>query len=446
MIRIRRGLTLPISGEPVQTIEQGPRVTRVALLGDDFVGMKPAMQVAEGEMVCRGQVLFCDRKNPEIRFTAPAGGRVLAINRGARRVFQSLVIEVAGDEQESFRSFSAQQLASLDRETVRDNLLQSGMWTALRTRPYSKIPDPDTVPEALFVTAIDTQPLAPCPRVVLADSKEEFIWGLRVLRHLTEGPLFLCHAPSLEIPGGDLEFVNAVEFAGPHPAGLAGTHIHFLHPVSEKRRVWYLGYQDVVAIGKLFVGGRLAADRVVSLAGPSVKRPRLLRTQLGAHLGEIVDGELAEGCHRVISGSVLSGRAAAGPFEFLGRYHAQISVIPEGNQRAFLGWQRLGFDKFSVKRIFASAFVGWRGFNFTSSLEGSPRAMVPVGSYEQVMPLDILSTFLLRALITGDAEQSRLLGCLELDEEDLALCTFVCPGKYDYGPLLRKMLTEIENE
>lgn len=447
MIRIRRGLQLPMTGEPDQTIEQGPRARRVALLGDDYIGMKPTLQAAVGDHVRRGQVLFCDRTNPDVRYVAPASGQVAEINRGERRIFQSLVIDCSEDVQETFDRFPEGHLGTLDRETVRGHLLRSGYWTALRTRPYGKVPDPAAVPAALFVTAIDTQPLSPRPEVVLAARQAEFVWGLRVLRRLTDGPLFLCQAPEAEIPGSDLDFVTVATFSGPHPAGLPGTHIHFLCPVSEKRAVWHLGYQDVVAIGRLFVTGEWMAERVIALGGPSVRRPRLLRTQLGASLAELTEGEIVAGRQRVISGSVLSGRTAAAPLDYLGRYHAQVSVIPEGGGREFLGWQQPGLHKFSVKRVFASAFGGRdRRFDFTTSLEGSRRAMVPIGAYEQVMPLDLLPTFLLRALITGDAEQARLLGCLELDEEDLALCTFVCPGKYEYGPLLRKVLTEIETE
>jgi Na+-transporting NADH:ubiquinone oxidoreductase subunit A len=447
MIRIKQGLDIPLVGAPEQKIDQRPRASRVALVGSDYIGMKPTMEVREGDHVRRGQLLFTDKKVPGIRFTSPAAGKVLEINRGDKRVFQSLVIQVEGDEQETFNSYYDSDLPGLSREQVRDNLVQSGLWTSLRTRPFSKVPDPNSVPHALFVTAMDTTPLAAQPEVILGENSAEFRHGLQVLKHLTDGRLFLCKAPGVEIPGADLEIATVEEFAGPHPAGLPGTHIHFLSPVSEKRTVWYVGYQDVVAIGQLFVTGKLPVERVVSLAGSSVERPRLVRTQLGASLDELTEGELKEGNHRVISGSVLSGRTATGPFAYLGRYHQQVSVIPEGGEREFLGWQKPGFDKFSIKRVFASAFLGkGQKFELTTSRQGSKRAMVPVGAYERVLPLDMIPTFLLRALITGDTEQAQLLGCLELDEEDLALCTFVCPGKYEYGPMLRRSLTEIEKE
>lgn len=447
MIKISKGLDLPITGAPQQKIEPAPPVHSVALVGDDYLGMKPTMAVNQGDRVKLGQLLFEDRKTPGVRFTAPGAGLVKAINRGAKRKFESLVIELDGDEEETFSSHQGYNLTQLDPGQVRDNLVASGLWTAIRKRPFSKIPSPESTPRAIFVTAIDTHPLAAQPEVVLANREAEFIHGLQALSVLAGGKLYLCKAPGAKIPGSDLKVVTVAEFAGPHPAGLPGTHIHFLDPVSMQKTAWHLNYQDVIAIGYLFMTGRLLTERIVSLAGPVVKNPRLLRTRLGASLPDLVESELQPGANRVISGSVLSGRKAQPLIDCLGRYHLQISALAEGTERTLLGWQRPGFDKFSVTRMFASSLRG-RGVRFplTTSMGGSPRAMVPIGTYEQVMPLDILPTQLLRALIVGDTEQAQALGCLELDEDDLGLCTFVCPGKYEYGPLLRQNLTTIERE
>jgi len=447
MITIKKGLDLPIAGDPVQTIKNGPPPQTVALLGPDSIGMKPTLEVREGQEVKLGQVLFTDKKIEGVRYTSPGCGKVVAINRGAKRVFQSLVIELDGDEEETFTSYEDADLRTLTREQVRDNLLESGLWTALRRRPYSKIASPSRTPRSIFVTAIDTNPLAPQPEVVIGERRPQFVYGLQVLRHLTDGRLFLCKAPQVELPGTDLDFVTVEEFAGPHPAGLPGTHIHFLDPVSENKTVWYINYQDVIAIGALFTTGRLNVERVVSIAGPVVESPSLIRTRLGASTDDLTAGRLTAEPARVISGSVLSGRTADGPFAYLGRYHLQVSALLDKVEREFLGWQKPGFNKCSVTRAFASAFLrNGRKFAFTTSLEGSKRAMVPVGTYEAVMPLDILPTQLLRTLIVGDTEQAQQLGCLELDEEDIALCTFACPGKYDYGPILRRNLTAIEKE
>lgn len=440
---IKKGLDLPITGSPEQSIDDGPAFGQVAVLGPDYIGMRPTMAVAVGDQVKKGQLLFEGKNNPGVRFTAPASGVVKAINRGAKRALSSVVIATAGEEEERFDQYADVAPDQLSREQVREKLLASGLWTALRSRPYSKAPPPESAPGSIFVTAMDTNPLAGDPQVVLRGCEDDFARGLTVLGKLTDGPVYVCKAPGASIPA---DGASAVEFAGPHPAGLAGTHIHFLDPVGAAKSVWYIGYQDVIACGVLFATGSLWTERVVALGGPQVKQPRLLRTHLGVCLSELTAGQLQEGENRVISGSVLAGRTATAPFDFLGRYHVQVSVLAEGREREFLGWQKPGMDKFSVKNVFASKLTPNKLFDFTTSTEGSDRAMVPIGSYEKVMPLDIIPTFLLRALITEDTDRAQALGCLELDEEDLGLCTFVCPGKYEYGPILRRNLDRIERE
>ena len=444
MITIKRGLDLPITGTPAQRIEAARPVRSVAIVGFDYHGMKPTMNVQVGDRVKLGQVLFSDKKNPGVVFTAPGAGVVSAIHRGQQRVLQSVVIDLDGDEQETFASYSAAQLDTLDAQAVRDNLQQSGLWTALRTRPYSKVPTVDAVPSSIFVTAIDTHPLAADPALVIAEQAEAFEQGLKVLSRLAR--VFLCKAPGAALPGENLSQVKTESFAGPHPAGLAGTHIHFLDPVSANKTVWSIGYQDVIAVGKLFTTGQLSVERVVALGGPVVEQPRLLRTRLGACLNELTAGELKPGNNRVISGSVFGGRNARGAFAYLGRYHQQVSCLAEGNDREMLHYLRAGVNKHSVLNVFVSKLMGGKRFDFTTTTNGSPRAMVPVGNYEKVMPLDILPTQLLRLLIVGDTEMAQKLGCLELDEEDLALCSYVCAGKYEYGPILRDNLTRIEKE
>lgn len=446
MITIRRGLDLPITGSPEQTIHDGPRTRSVAVTGFDYHGMRPTMEVKVGDGVKLGQLLFTDKKTEGVRYTAPAAGTISAINRGERRMLQSVVIDVEGDEAETFKQYDPSRLAGLSSEEVRENLIESGLWTALRTRPYSKVPALEGVPNSIFVAAMDTNPLAADPAVVIAEHPEDFVHGLTVLSRLTEGKVFLCKAPGATIPGAEVEPVVVEEFAGPHPAGNVGTHIHFLDPVGVRKTVWTVGYQDVIAIGKLFTTGRLFTDRVIALGGPQVEQPRLIRTRLGVNLEELTAGQLKPGNNRLISGSVFGGRIARGALVYLGRYHDQVSVLAEGDDRPMLHYLRAGTDLFSVMGIYVSRLFKGKQFDFTTTTAGSERAMVPVGSYERIMPLDILPTQLLRALIVGDTETAQDLGCLELDEEDLALCTFVCPGKYEYGPILRDNLTRIEKE
>lgn len=445
-MKIKKGLNIPVSGEPEQIIDDGPEAQLVALLGSDYVGMKPTMLVAEGDRVKLGQALFVDKKNPEVQFTAPGAGKITIIKRGAKRVLQSVVIELDGHDEETFQSYEEHQLGGLSTEQVIENLLASGLWTAFRTRPYSKVPNPDTTPSSIFITAMDSNPLAARSDLVINEYRQDFINGLEVIAKLTAGKLFVCKYPGTDIPVGEIASVTVAEFSGPHPSGLVGTHIHFLDPISATRTVWHLQYQDVIAIGKLFTTGRLFTERIISLAGPMVRRPRLIRTRLGASIKKLVKDQLEEHECRVISGSVLSGRRAAGWANFLGRYHTQVSVIREGGERHFLGWLAPGTKDFSATNVFVSSFFKKRSFSFSSSQHGSPRAMIPIEPYQDVMPLDILTVPLLRYLLVRDTDRAQQLGCLELDEEDLALCTFLCPSKYEYGPLLRQNLNQIERE
>jgi Na+-transporting NADH:ubiquinone oxidoreductase subunit A len=452
LIKISKGLDIPIAGEPEQRIHDAPTVQHVAVLGQDQRGAKraPSVLVKEGDRVKLGQPLMRGKSYKEVTTTAPGAGVVEKVSYGKRRFANSISIRLEGDEQETFNHYREAELAGLNRDQVKENLVASGLWLALRTRPYTMVPHPEEELADLLVTAIDTNPLAPDPQVIIAENPAAFENGLRVLRKLTAGKLFVCKAPGAQVPVPEDSHATVVEFSGPHPAGLPGTHIHFLSPVNAHKTVGYVGYQDVISIGALFTSGRIHTDRVVSIAGPVVPRPRLLRTRLGASIPELVAGlrdEQSEPCDcRFISGSILSGHRAVGANAFLGRFHNQISVLKEGTERELLGWMAPGKDKFSASNVFLSSLFGRRKFAFTTSQNGSPRAMVPIGSYERVMPLDILPTQLLRALVVGDSDLAQALGCLELDEEDLALCSFVDTGKYDFGPILRETLELIRKE
>ena len=443
---IRKGLDLPITGECRQVVEDARPPSRVALVGLDYHDLRPTMAVQEGDSVRAGQLLFEDKRRPGLRFTSPGAGKVAGVHRGDKRRLLSVIIDLDDRAGEESFEVGGRRPEDLSPDQVRGALVQSGLWTGLRERPYSKVPLPGTRPHSIFVTAIDTNPLCADPAVALAGREDAFRAGLAALGRLGAGEIYLCKAPGAAIPEDGAE-VTVAEFGGPHPAGLAGTHIHFLDGAGLQKQVFWINYQDVAAMGDLFLTGRINPERVVALGGPVVERPRLLRTRMGACLSEIVEGELTPGVEtRVVSGSLLAGRQASGHLDFLGRWHLQVSAVRENRERELLGWQSPGADRFSVKRVFASAMLPRRRFAFDTSTNGSPRAMVPVGSYEAVMPLDILPTFLLRALITGDAERAVELGALELDEEDLGLCTFVCPGKTEYGPLLRQNLEIIERE
>ncbi|MET1256354.1 Na(+)-translocating NADH-quinone reductase subunit A [Aliikangiella maris] len=446
MIKINKGLDLPINGSPKQEILEGPAVSEVGILGEDYLGMKPSMKVRVDQKVRCGDPLFVDKKTDGVIYTAPASGTVKAINRGAKRKLLSVVIEIEGDEYKEFTQYDPAQLNQLKREQVVDNLVESGMWASIRTRPMSKIPAIDSEPAAIFVSVMDTNPLAADPMVIIQHQIDSFNHGLSVIKHLTAGELFVGYDGDKKHDLAQNPAATYQAFSGIHPAGNVGTHIHFLKPVNDKRAVWHIGYQDVIAIGKLFTTGRLYTDRVISLAGPLVKAPRLIKTRIGANTEQLTTNQIDATDERIISGSVFNGHIAVHHRAYLGRYHNQITVLKEGREKEFFGWILPGKDKFSITRSFISHLSGGKKFDFTTSTGGSERAIMPIGTYEKVMPWDILPTQLLRALVVGDTDNAQQLGCLEFDEEDLALCTFVCPGKYEYGPILRDVLTTIEKE
>ena len=445
-VRVRRGLDLPFAGVPRREGGDAPDVRQVGLAGRDYPGLKLGPLVDVGARVALGEPVLRDRNDPRIACTSPGAGIVAAIHRGERRTLQSLVIRLDGDEERSFPAYGNAAIETLDRETVTAGLCDAGLWTSLRARPFNHVATPGTTPFAITVTAIDTNPLAPDPLPTIDAAADAFADGLRALACLTDGMVYVCTAPGAPVPVPDSAHIIVAEFEGPHPAGLAGTHIHMLCPAGAHRTVWHVGYQDVIAMGRLFTTGRLVVDRVVSLAGTMVKDPRVVRTRLGASLEDLLDGGLAAGEARIVSGSVLGGSAVAGQDAWLGRYDNQVTVLPEGREREFLGWIAPGAGKFSVTNAFISALRRRLPFRFSTTRNGSPRAMIPIGTYERVMPLDILATPLLRALLVGDTETAIGLGCLELAEEDLALCTFVCPSKLDYGPALRAVLEQVRKE
>jgi len=446
---VTRGLDLPIAGAPAPRIVEARRVSRIAVLPTDHLGTKPRLRVQDGDVVVRGQPLWQDRTHGAITVTSPGSGRVVAIHRGERRALQSIVIELDatdGDGHAPFPSYTP--TVGRDRAALRALLLESGLWVAMRTRPFNHVPAPDAEPSSVFVTALDTSPLAPQVEAVIGERVDDFARGLEALRTLSDAPVFVCRAPGSHL-GDGVDGVQLAEFGGKHPAGAPGFHIHTLAPVSRTRTAWQLAAHDVVRIGHLLRTGQLDVSHVIALGGPAVREPRHLRTRLGASLDELLAGELspvAPGAlpHRIISGSVLTGRRAEGEvFGYLSRHHHAVAVLPEVVKRRFLGFLRPDAPSFSSLPVYLG---GGARAGFDTMMHGGPRAMVPIGAYERVMPYDLMPTHLLRAIQLGDAEWAEQLGALELDEEDVALCSYVCPGKADYGTALRRLLDSIAAE
>ncbi|MGJ8544161.1 MAG: Na(+)-translocating NADH-quinone reductase subunit A [Sulfitobacter sp.] len=441
---LRKGLNVPILGAPSSEIDGSINVTTTAILGEDYIGLKPRILVEEGEVVAAGTPILFNKDTPEAQVVSPMGGRIKAINRGARRKLISIEIERSDDAPAPI-DFSGVGDAST-REGLTERLCAAGLWTALRTRPYSKMPVPGSVPAAIYITAAESEPLAADPAPIIRAEAEAFARGVAAVASLTDGTTYLCQADDKPLPGHDGATVTPAQFTGPHPSGLAGTHMHFLEPPRSDKMVWTIGYQDVLVIGRLLLTGHYDASCVISLAGPVCANPRLVRTVAGASLAELTAGDLPQDLPvRVISGSVLSGRLAEGPSAYLGRFARQVTLIEEDKKQIPLGWIRPMFAKYAVQPVLGSALAG-RKFPLTSNLNGGRRAMVPLGTFEQLMPQDFLPTQLLRSLLVMDTDQAQALGVLELDEEDLGLVGFACPAKYEYGLALRDSLTKIEKE
>ena len=444
IFNLKKGLNIPILGIPDQVIHDSKVPNSVAVLGPDFKGLKPKMLVSAGDKVIRGTPLFCHKDAPEISYVSPCKGEVKVINRGEKRVLLSVVIDVESIDDEGIAITKSHSNEKSQEQFVKKCLFDSGLWTSFLTRPYSKVPSSDSVPSSIFITAMDTEPLCPDADLIINQDLKAFEEGVKKISLLTKGNVFICKKNTSQLV---VEGFDTYEFSGPHPAGLAGTHMHFLDAPSSSKTVWSIGYQDVIAVGKLFLTGFIDINRIISIGGPNALKPRLVKTVLGASLDDILEGEYNknEDC-RVISGSVLSGFHAVDDLAFLGKYSRQITIIKEDLEKHFFGWIKPQPNKFSVMPVLLSAFGFFKLFNLTSNLNGGRRAMVPTGVFETLMPQDFLPTQMLRALLVMDTDVAQSLGALELDEEDLALCTFACPAKYEYGSALRDSLQKIEKE
>lgn len=440
--KIKKGLDIPLKGRPDERIDVATEVKSVAVLGNDYVGLKPTMLVKEGDRVKQGSALFEDKKNRGVFITSPASGTVASINRGAKRALVSVVIDIDGDDAIEFKS---SDIVAIGKDEICSTLQESGLWASFRTRPYGKIPSIDSRSNSIFVNAMDTNPLAVSPSVIINERAADFALGVSVLSKF-EVPVYVCQSDDAQLPDLSGNGVETAKFSGKHPAGLSSTHVHYIDPVDNNKTVWTIGYQDVIAIGALFSNAKLDVTRYVAVAGPLVNSPRVFSTRLGAKISDLVEGRTAEGKKRVISGSVLNGHTAIGDVDFLGRYDNQVSVIEEHDDREFMGWIAPGRTKFSALNVFVSSIFKPRNFDISTSQYGSPRAIVPIGVFEKVMPLDILPTPLVKSILVRDTDAAQELGCLELVEEDMSLLSFVDPGKHDFGPVLRTTLTQIERE
>ena len=437
MIKTKKGLDLPISGNPTMDLDSSTAINSVAVLGADYVGLKPTMMVEEGDTVSSGQKLFENKKNPGTYITAHSSGIIKSINRGEKRRFLSLVIETND-------SLDPIKFNLNDYSNSIEFLIDSGALAYFRTRPYNRMPIPTELPSAIFVNACDTNPLSVDPHELIKLDQNLFNDGLDFIKGIDDSIKTFCSYQNNDFDQS-VKGIRYNRFEGPHPAGLVGTHIHFLHPVGQNKLVWSISWQEVISLGYLLNNNCLRCDKYVSIGGPGVRDPKVLKLKYGSNLTEATAGKILENS-RVISGSVLNGHTGESVMNYLGSFDNQVSVLPDESNDILFNWAMPGSKLHSKLPAFISSWIKPKEFNFNVSMNGGNRAIVPISSYQEIMPLNILTTQLLKCLVTLDIELGEKLGVLELAPEDLALASYVCPSKYDYQSILNTNLEKMYEE
>ncbi len=444
--RIRKGKNIKLKGAAERNIVDISLPHQLAVQPQDFPGLKPRLAVKVGDVVKVGSPILIDKDVEGLKVVSPASGKVAEINRGEKRALLSIVIETDGNqESESFQKFTKDSIATQSREDITNHLLNAGLWPIIRQRPFSKIAKPHANPKAIFVHAMNTEPLAPDLDFILENSFCDFQAGLDVLKKLTDGEVHLCIAEDAKSKAlTEAKNVQTHRFAGAHPTGNVSTHMHYVDPVHKGDFVWYVEVQDVLRIAALFLEGQYPVERLAAVTGEGVKNAVYVRTHVGAPVSSLLQGSNLDGM-RCISGSILTGKDI-GAKGFLRFYDAQVTIIPEGGKRELLGWLVPGFKKYTFSKTFASAFLPGHQVSLDTDTHGSDRAIVVNNVYDSLNTLEILPYFLLKAVISENIEDAEALGILECDEEDFALCTFACPSKTDVGGIIRQGLEMIEKE
>lgn len=446
--KVIEGRNIKIKGTAKKEIVDLALPKQAAIQPPDFKGLKPRVVVKVGDYVKVGSPIISDKVIEGLKIVSPVSGKITAVNRGDKRALIDIIIESDGNQEaESFQKFDKNSLGSISREDIIKTILNGGMWPCLRQRPFSQIARPTTSPKSIFIHAINTEPLALDVDFILNGQEERFQAGCDILSKLTDGKVHLCTAEgSTSKSLSSTKNVDIHTFHGPHPAGNVGTHIHYIDPIKKGDTVWYIEAQDVLRLADLFLNGVYPTERIVAITGEkaTVKNRVYTKTIIGAPLSILLQGSDLTGA-RCISGSILNGREV-GANGFVGFYDSQISIIPEGGNREFLGWLVPGFNKYTFTKTFASAFLPEKEASLDTDTNGAHRAIVLNHLYDELVPLDIMTYFLLKAIIAGDIEESERLGILECDEEDFTLCSFACPSKTDVSGIIRQGLAVIQKE
>jgi len=436
--KIKRGLNIKLLGTANQTIEKAERSETYAIKPTDFPGLTPKLKVKVDAEVKAGTPLFFDKYNPEVNFSSPVSGKVVAINRGERRKILEVIIEQKGEI--VYESYKKANPNTLSKEEIKQELLNSGLWAFVRQRPYDVIANPSDSPKAIFVSAFDSSPLAANNDFLVEGENQAFQAGIDALAKLTEGKVHLNINAKSTKSTVFTEAKNVVvnKFTGPHPAGNVGVQISKLDPINKGEVVWVIRPQEVVFIGRLFLTGRYDVSKKIALCGSEVKNPVYYNTILGASITNILKGQLKDDeTIRVISGNVLTGTHIP-ESGYLSFYDSQITVIPEGDKYEFFGWILPGINKFSMSRTFVSWLFPNREYRLNAGLHGEHRAYVESGQYDKVMPMDILPVHLIKAIMIEDVDLMEQLGIYEVAPEDFALCEVVCTSKISVQDIVRQ--------
>ncbi len=444
-VKIRKGFDIRIAGAAEKTAVDLPNPRMVGLVPPDFRGIKVKLLKKEGDAVKAGTPVYFDKDHPEVKFASPVSGKIRHIEYGARRVIQSIAIDVdEKGESEEFRHFTAEELKTADVEELKSALLNAGLWPHLRQRPFNKIAAPDGKAKAIFISLLDTAPLAADPEFLLEGRIAEFQQGIDILGRLTDGKVHVTVKRGSAL-SSTLKNCEVHEFRGPHPAGNVGIHIHHVDPIRRGETVWTMAAQGVLAWAEFFLNGRYPATRLVAMAGTGLSERRYVRATEGMMIRDMVNGGTTTDDVRFISGNILTGsrRRVEG---FIGFYDNLLSVIPEGRKRRFLGWIWPGLKSFSFSKTFLSALVPLKSYNLDTNTNGGLRAFVQTGIFEQVLPMDIYPDFLIRSILAEDIAEMEGLGIYEVCEEDFALCSYIDPSKNDVCGIIRHGLELIEKE
>ena len=443
--KIRKGLNISLAGTAEKFFGKVTPSELYAVKPGDFHGLVPKLEVQEGSEVKAGTTLFVDKNQPDIRFTSPVSGKVAAINRGERRAILEVVIRA--DSTQEYEPFKVGSPLSLSHEEIVNNLLMSGLWPAIKQRPYNIVASPKDTPKSIFISAFDTAPLAPDYDFVVLGAEADFQAGVNVLSRLTTGKVHVNVSNEYPASPAYTQVHNAQTnyFRGPHPAGNVGVQIQRIDPVNKGEIIWVVSPQDVIAMGRLFIKGVYDASRIIALTGSGVLKPRYYRIISGASIKSLTEGNLLNSEHRYISGNPLTGMRVL-LSGFLGYYDSQLTVIPEGDHFEFLGWALPGFNKYSFSRSFWSWLMPDRKYTLDTNMHGGQRAFVMTGLYEKVFPFNIYPMQLLKAILAEDIDQMEKLGIYEVAEEDFALCEFICPSKTEMQSLVRKGLDLMKQE